>query len=191
MLAALVVALLLAAAQATGLISNPETAQRTSQPLPKGLLQGKVIKVADGDTVTLLDDHGQKHKIRLLGIDAPETKQAHGLAAREWLTRRVLNQTIQVQITETDRYQRQVGKLLAQSPDCSASSCPFDRDVNLALVEQGHAWWYEAYQKNQPYEDRRVYSQAQAQAQNARLGLWGRPSPTAPWDWRKEQRNPQ
>lgn len=152
------------------------------------MLMGKVVKVADGDTVTLVDQSGQKHKIRLLGIDAPETKQAHGKASKDWLTRKVLDKRIQVQVVDTDRYQRRVGKLLEQSPDCQQTTCPFDIDINLQLVEQGHAWWYEAYKNNQPAPDRRTYAQAQQQAQNARLGLWGRPSPMAPWDWRKAQR---
>ena len=40
-------------------------------------LQGKVVKVADGDTVTIVDDNGKKHRIRLAGIDAPEKDQPH------------------------------------------------------------------------------------------------------------------
>ena len=41
-------------------------------------LQGKVIKIADGDTVTIVDDSGKKHRIRLMGIDAPEKNQSYG-----------------------------------------------------------------------------------------------------------------
>ena len=41
-------------------------------------LQGKVVKVADGDTVTIMDDSGKKHRIRLAGIDAPENNQSYG-----------------------------------------------------------------------------------------------------------------
>ena len=41
-------------------------------------LQGKVVKVADGDTVTIVDDNGKKHRIRLMGIDAPENNQSYG-----------------------------------------------------------------------------------------------------------------
>ena len=38
-------------------------------------LQGKVVKIADGDTVTIVDDSGKKHRIRFAGIDAPEKDQ--------------------------------------------------------------------------------------------------------------------
>ena len=40
-------------------------------PVLADTLQGKVVKVADGDTVTIMDDSGKKHRIRLAGIDAP------------------------------------------------------------------------------------------------------------------------
>ena len=41
-------------------------------------LQGRVVKIADGDTVTIVDDSGKKHRIRLMGIDAPEKNQSYG-----------------------------------------------------------------------------------------------------------------
>ncbi len=45
-------------------------------------LTGKVVKITDGDTVYVLDANYQQHKIRLAGIDdAPERKQAYGLAS--------------------------------------------------------------------------------------------------------------
>ncbi len=39
-------------------------------------LTGKVVKVADGDSITVLDNTNTQHRIRLQGIDAPETGQA-------------------------------------------------------------------------------------------------------------------
>ena len=48
-------------------------------------LTGKIVKVADGDTLYVLDANNEQHKIRLAGIDAPERKQAHGLASRKHL----------------------------------------------------------------------------------------------------------
>ncbi len=45
-------------------------------------LTGKVIKITGGDTLYVLDANYQQHKIRLAGIDAPERKQAYGLASR-------------------------------------------------------------------------------------------------------------
>jgi len=51
-------------------------------------LQGNVVKVADGDTVTIVDERGDKHRIRLGGIDAPEKDQPYGSESTknlEWL----------------------------------------------------------------------------------------------------------
>ncbi len=48
-------------------------------------LAGKVIKITGGDTLYVLDANYQQHKIRLAGIDAPERKQAYGLASRKHL----------------------------------------------------------------------------------------------------------
>lgn len=50
-----------------------------------GTLTGKVVKVADGDTITVLDNANTQHRIRLQGIDAPERKQAYGNASRKHL----------------------------------------------------------------------------------------------------------
>ena len=48
-------------------------------------LTGKVVKITDGDTFYVLDTNYKQHKIRLAGIDAPERKQAYGLASRKHL----------------------------------------------------------------------------------------------------------
>ncbi len=48
-------------------------------------LTGKVVKITDGDTLYVLDTNYKEHKIRLAGIDAPERKQAYGLASRKHL----------------------------------------------------------------------------------------------------------
>ncbi|MFT5731256.1 MAG: endonuclease YncB(thermonuclease family) [Desulforhopalus sp.] len=50
-------------------------------------LTGKVISIADGDTITILDSSNQQHKIRLYGIDTPEKKQAFGKAAKKHTSR--------------------------------------------------------------------------------------------------------
>jgi len=43
-------------------------------------ITGKVVGVSDGDTITVLDDQKRQHKIRLDGIDAPETTPATRLS---------------------------------------------------------------------------------------------------------------
>ncbi len=57
-------------------------------------LTGKVVKVADGDSITVLDNTNTQHRIRLQGIDAPERKQAFGNASRKYLANLVANKKI-------------------------------------------------------------------------------------------------
>ncbi|MGL5023235.1 MAG: thermonuclease family protein [Cetobacterium sp.] len=46
-------------------------------------IKGKVIKVADGDTITILEENGDKTRVRFYGIDAPEKKQEYGIKSLE------------------------------------------------------------------------------------------------------------
>ncbi len=60
-------------------------------------LTGKVVKITDGDTLYVLDANYKDHKIRLAGIDAPERKQAYGLASRKHLASIVASQQVTVE----------------------------------------------------------------------------------------------
>ena len=74
-------------------------------------ITGKVVKIADGDTLTVLDGANAQHKIRLAGIDAPEKGQPFGTKAREALADRVFGQTVRVEVIDVDRYRREVGRI--------------------------------------------------------------------------------
>ena len=69
-------------------------------------LRGKVVSIADGDTITVLDAEKVQHKIRLQGIDAPEKKQAFGAKSKERMTEKVAGQEVVVQWTKKDQYGR-------------------------------------------------------------------------------------
>lgn len=140
-------------------------------------LVGKVVSVADGDTVTVLDAGKLQHKIRLSGIDAPERAQAFGKRSREYLASMVAGKQVAVETDKTDRFGRSVGKVLLQG-----------RDVNLAMVASGMAWHYKKYQREQSSSDRLLYDSAEQEAREQRAGLWRDPEPMAPWDWRAERR---
>jgi endonuclease YncB( thermonuclease family) len=139
-------------------------------------LVGKVVAVADGDTITVLDDTKVQHKIRLAGIDAPERKQPFGQRAKEQLSDLVFGKTVQVETEKVDRYRRQIGKVLIDG-----------RDANLAMVTSGMAWHYKKYQTEQAPSDRLLYARAEEDARAGRVGLWREPSPVAPWDWRRRE----
>ena len=75
-------------------------------------LLGKVIHVADGDTITVLDDTNIQHKIRLAGIDAPQKRQAFGNVSKQSLSEMVAGQFVAVEWVKVDKYGRKVGKIL-------------------------------------------------------------------------------
>ncbi len=135
-------------------------------------LSGRVVKVYDGDTITLLIDRTQ-YRIRLAGIDAPEHKQAFGNASRRHLASMVADRVVRVEWDKKDRYQRYVGKVWIDG-----------KDANLEQIRTGMAWHFKRYEAEQSPEDRRVYAQAEKDARSRRIGLWQEEA-LAPWEWRK------
>jgi endonuclease YncB( thermonuclease family) len=107
-----------------------------------GTLTGVVVGVADGDTLTVLDSQRNQHKIRLAGIDAPEKRQDFGLRSKQSLSDLVYRREVTVETNKTDRYGREVGKVLLNG-----------RDVNLEQIRRGLAWHYVAYAREQAVDD--------------------------------------
>lgn len=151
-------------------------------PASATLLEGRVINVADGDTLTVLDDRHQSHKVRLAGIDAPERGQPFGGRAKDALTTLTKQQRVSVEGGKTDRYRRRIGVVRVAPRECPA--CPPSIDVGLTLIGAGLAWHYRAYAREQSITDREQYRQAEKEARNRLEGLWADTAPTPPWDWR-------
>lgn len=141
-------------------------------------LLGRVVHVADGDTVTVLDADHVQHVIRLAGIDAPERGQPFGQVSRRHLAERVITRPVIVTWHKRDRYGRLVGVVLLDG-----------EDVNLGQVATGLAWHYRAYQAEQTPEQRCAYRDAEEAARAAHAGLWRVPDAVAPWDWRHAARS--
>jgi endonuclease YncB( thermonuclease family) len=135
------------------------------------------VGVADGDTITVLGAGDRQTRVRLQGIDAPESRQAFGQASKRNLSDLVFDREVVVEYEKTDRYGRTVGKVLSGG-----------RDVNLEQVRAGLAWHYKYYQDEQSPADRRLYAEAEAGARKAGRGLWADPGPTPPWDFRRGKR---
>jgi endonuclease YncB( thermonuclease family) len=142
-------------------------------PVKAALLEGLVVGIADGDTITLLDVTKTQYKIRLAGIDAPEKKQSFGTRSKQSLAGMISRQHVTVEWTKYDRYRRIVGRVLLNG-----------KDVNLAQVSAGMAWHYKAYQGEQTRADRTTYAEAELEARAARAGLWRDALPTPPWEFR-------
>ena len=74
-----------------------------SPSLPADTLTGKVVRVLDGDTVEVLDIETNAHRIRLTGIDAPETGQAFGTKAKRRLIELAAGKVVQVEFDKRDK----------------------------------------------------------------------------------------
>lgn len=135
-------------------------------------LWGKVVRVADGDTLSLLDEDKKQHKIRLFGIDTPERDQPFGRAASRFLASHVAGKTVGIDEVDVDNYGRSVAIVYLDNVN-----------INLLMVQTGHAWWYRHYASQ--YDDLRL---AEAAAKDSRIGLWADSDPVPPWDWRRGRR---
>lgn len=134
-------------------------------------LSGRVVAVADGDTLTLLVDR-QQVRVRLADIDAPERRQAFGTRSRQSLHDLCHGKAAQVQDNGQDRYGRTIGQVT-----CGGI------DANAEQVRRGMAWVYDRYAR----PDSPLYA-LQDQARSTRAGLWVDAQPVPPWDWRRAKR---
>lgn len=138
-------------------------------------LPGKVIRVHDGDTVTVMNSSGSVEKIRLYGIDAPESNQPWGEEATAFTNKVALLEKANIQSMYTDPYGRTVGIVHLEGKTA----------LNQLLVEQGHAWVAERYCKIPQCIQWKI---AESKAKKAKKGLWSSPRPIPPWRWRDNNR---
>ena len=136
-------------------------------------LTGKVIAIADGDTLTVLGGDNRQIKIRLAEIDTPESGQPYGSRARQALAALAFGQQARIVETDRDRYGRTVGRVYVGGVD-----------INAELVRQGAAWVYRQYAK-----DPALFA-LEDEARAAKRGLWALPEAQQipPWEWRKAER---
>lgn len=154
---------------------------------PIRTIQGVVAKVSDGDTLQLIDSMGTKVKVRLYGIDAPETEkrnkktghvskpgQPYGEEAFQALQSKVLKKKIKLEVMAIDQYRRTVGIITLGG-----------KSINEEMVAEGNAWAYRQY-LNTPYKSE--YIALEERARSKKLGLWKESNPEPPWEFRKKLR---
>lgn len=141
-------------------------------------LDGRVVGVSDGDTITVLDFNHKQHKIRLSGIDAPEKAQAFGQKSKKHLSNSVFGKQVEVTYSKTDKYGRTVGKVMVNGID-----------ANLEQIKSGLAWHYKDFSAEQSVADRVAYANAEVVAKSSILGLWRDAKPMPPWEWRHGGKN--
>lgn len=138
-----------------------------------GTFEGKVVAVADGDTITVLRGHDSV-KVRLYGVDAPESGDAFSNVSKRFTSEMVFGKTVRVEGADQDRY----GRLIARVTLADG------RGLSQELVRSGCAWWYRRYAPSDGELDR-----LEAEARLARRGLWSDPNPVPPWESRAARRS--
>ncbi|EAA9461461.1 hypothetical protein EIP56_06120 [Salmonella enterica] len=136
-------------------------------------IQGKVIRVLDGDTIEVLQDKQDKKpvRIRLANIDVPEKKQAFGSWSTSQLKTLVAGKQVIVSYSHKDRYGRVIGRVFTTN----------GTEASRFMVKSGAAWVYERYNADESLPA------LQREAQEQKRGLWADSNPVPPWEWRHKQ----
>lgn len=129
-------------------------------------LEGNVIEVIDGDTIEV-SNFGKILKVRLFGIDAPESKQEFGEESKAFLASMIMNKKISIISKDEDQYGRILGIVKFEG-----------KDINKIMVSSGHAWAYTHYSD--------LYARDQTLAKERKIGLWNNKKPLEPYKWRKQ-----
>ncbi|QIC71787.1 thermonuclease family protein [Acinetobacter sp. 10FS3-1] len=142
---------------------------------------GKVVRISDGDTITVLDGRNQQQRIRFNQIDAPESSQAFGQKSRQNISY-IHNQYVYVVEDSRDRYGRVLGTVYLMQ-NGKAPALKFRNSINYKQVKDGYAWVYRQYMKDPTL----LVDENNARAN--KRGLWADPHPVAPWDYRKSKKS--
>jgi endonuclease YncB( thermonuclease family) len=140
-------------------------------------IEGTVKSVYDGDTLLLVTRDASRLKVRLYGIDAPETPkpdkpgQPFGEEARRALMSKVMGRRVSADVIETDQYRRLVAVIRYAG-----------RDINREMVAEGMAWAYRHYLQGAYASE---YIGAESRARSRREGLWRDANPQPPWEFRQ------
>jgi len=161
---------------AAGLLTARLSAAKPPAP---PVVDGVSIDVQDGDSFVMRDDLGNRIRVRISGIDAPEKSQAFADRSRQHLRDLMRDARIRLEPVKVDVFGRTVARVWVLAEDGKSG-----RDAGMAQIEAGLAWHFKRYSSEQQDRDAMRYAKAQRQAQADGLGLWRDPSPEPPWDFR-------
>ena len=131
-------------------------------------IHGKVVKIADGDTFTMVFENDFEVRVRLNGIDCPERSQPFSKKAKQTLSDFIFGKMVVVQYTKKDSYGRVIGDVFVD-----------DLHINNEMVKLGMAWHYKRFSHDIQLDS------LENDARNNKIGLWSEKSPIPPWEWRK------
>lgn len=167
-----------------GLTTLPFTSLSLARE-PIRTVTGTVTKVSDGDTIQVTTPERTKLRVRLYGIDAPETPkvnqhtgrvnkpgQPYGKESWNALAGKIMGKQVRLDILDIDKHKRMVGIIWIGS-----------RNINLEMIQEGYAEAYVEYLKEPTY--RAQFIRAEREAKSARKGTWSLSGYERPSDFRK------
>ena len=144
----------------------PSTGTSPTGKTPQRIEEGIVEHVADGDTLTVITANQTKLRIRMFGIDTPETPkgnkfpgQPYGKEAEAYLKQLVEGKRVKVEIYQVDRCKRLLSTIFLDG-----------KDINLAMIEAGLAEVYRGPESGNPYKSQ--YQAAEDTARSVKKGMW-------------------
>ena len=135
---------------------------------------GMVVGVTDGDTIKVMGTHNKQVKIRLYGIDTPEKGQAFSKRAKQFTSGMVFGKVVEVGAITVDHYGRTVSLVYVEG-----------KGVCDELIRAGLAWVYYLY-CNLPICAE--WKNLEAEAKEAKRGIWSEHNPIPPWEFRRKRR---
>ena len=138
-------------------------------------VNGKVILVQGGDTLTVKTGRDKLYKVRLSNIDSPEIGQPFGRPARRLAMDLALKKKVKVSYTFKDKYDRLIGEVFL----------PDGKLLNEEILKAGLAWHYRVKNPHSSFLESLEYN-----AWKKKLGLWVQNSPVPPWVFRRAKRIP-
>ena len=140
------------------------------------IIDGKVVSIDSGDSITVVNRRKIRHKVRLAGIAAPAPSQAFNKEATSYLSGMILGRTVKIVGRRFDDNGLLKGKVLLDG-----------RDMNLEQVVAGFAWHHDEFPAEQSARDRQLYEAAELHARKLKFNLWSETNPTPPWLFREGQ----
>jgi endonuclease YncB( thermonuclease family) len=141
---------------------------------------GRVVRVTDGDTLWITRDEGHA-RVRLYGIDAPESNQPFGKEATDFVYQLVFREDVEVETFYQDRYGRDIAMVYYFVQE-SFDQMPERFNLNEEIIKAGYAWVYEQY-CDEPI--RKQWQELEKEARTAGIGLWRDDTPIKPWEYRR------
>ncbi len=135
--------------------------------------EGKVTRILDGDSILVTDSKLEEFEVQLEGIDAPELKQQFGKESTEGLSKLLKDKAVRLTWKSRDNFERPLAQVYVG-----------EKHINLEMIKTGMAWHFKKYNQDE------VLAKAEVEANEAKKGLWAKESPTAPWDYRRDNKAP-